>query len=102
MATVDDKAYVITGPTSGYGHRTALELARHGTVVLVGRNLGKLHDVRQEIELQGGRAVPVVCDLSDPAAVRRAAAQIVDLGLPIAGVLNNAGIIQAKPTRNAL
>jgi NAD(P)-dependent dehydrogenase (short-subunit alcohol dehydrogenase family) len=32
------KAYIITGPTSGIGYRTALELARHGTVVLVGRN----------------------------------------------------------------
>jgi hypothetical protein len=27
------KAWIFTGPTSGIGHRTALELAKHGTVV---------------------------------------------------------------------
>jgi hypothetical protein len=29
-------AYIITGPTSGIGRATALELAKHGTGVLVG------------------------------------------------------------------
>jgi NAD(P)-dependent dehydrogenase (short-subunit alcohol dehydrogenase family) len=29
-------------PTSGIGRRTALELAKQGTVVLVGRDRGKL------------------------------------------------------------
>jgi NAD(P)-dependent dehydrogenase (short-subunit alcohol dehydrogenase family) len=32
------KAYIITGPTSGIGLSTALELAKHGVVVLVGRD----------------------------------------------------------------
>ena len=97
-----DKAYIVTGPTSGFGRQTALELARHGTVVLAGRDRSKLDDVQQEIERQGGKAVPVVCDLSDLASVGRAAARIIELGLPIAGLLNNAGIAQTRPTRNAL
>jgi NAD(P)-dependent dehydrogenase (short-subunit alcohol dehydrogenase family) len=42
-----------------------------------------------------------VCDVSDPAGVRRAAAEIVALGLPLAGLLNNAGIMQSRPTKNA-
>jgi NAD(P)-dependent dehydrogenase (short-subunit alcohol dehydrogenase family) len=96
------KAYIVTGPTSGIGRRTALELARHGIVVLVGRDHGKLDDVQKTIERHGGRTVPVVCDLSDLASVRRAAARITDLGLPIVGLLNNAGIFQAHPTTNAL
>jgi NAD(P)-dependent dehydrogenase (short-subunit alcohol dehydrogenase family) len=94
-------AYVITGPTSGIGRRTALELAAHGTVVLVGRDPGKLGDVQREIEGAGGKAVPVVCDLSDIAAVRRAAADIAGLGLPLAGLVNNAGLSQLRPTKNA-
>jgi NAD(P)-dependent dehydrogenase (short-subunit alcohol dehydrogenase family) len=98
----DGKAYIITGPTSGFGRQTALELARHGTVVLVGRDRRKLGDVQQDIERRGGQAVPVVCDLSDPAGVRRAAARIIELGLPIAGLLNNAGVMQTRPTTNAL
>jgi NAD(P)-dependent dehydrogenase (short-subunit alcohol dehydrogenase family) len=96
------KAYIVTGPTSGIGRQTALELARHGTVVLVGRDHGKLDDVQQAIERRGGRAVPVVCDLSDPASVRSAAARILELGLPIAGLLNNAGIFPTRPATNAL
>lgn len=95
-------AYVITGPTSGIGLSTALELAKHGTVVLVGRDRGKLAEVRQTIERQGYQAVAVVCDLSDLGSVRRAAAEIVALRLPLAGLLNNAGIMQSRPTQNTL
>jgi NAD(P)-dependent dehydrogenase (short-subunit alcohol dehydrogenase family) len=46
--------------------------------------------------------VSVVCDLSDLASVRRAAAEIVALRLPIVGLLNNAGIMQQRLTKNAL
>ncbi|HLG80181.1 MAG TPA: SDR family NAD(P)-dependent oxidoreductase [Bradyrhizobium sp.] len=98
----DRKAYIITGPTSGIGRAAALELARHGTVVLVGRDRGKLVELRKAIEQKGQHAVSVVCDLSDPASVRRAAAEIIALHLPIAGLLNNAGIMQMRPTKNAL
>lgn len=48
------KAWIITRPTSGIGYRTALELAKHGTVVLVGRNPEKLSDVEKEIEARAG------------------------------------------------
>ena len=92
------KAYVITGPTSGIGLSTALELAKHGAVVLVGRDKGKLDEVQQAIERKGGNAVAVVCDLSDLASVRRAAAEIVAHHLPIVGLLNNAGIFPMRAT----
>ena len=96
------KAYIITGPTSGIGRATALELAKHGTVVLVGRDAKKLDEVRKAIERKSQRASAVVCDLSDIASVRRAAAEIVTLKLPIVGLLNNAGIHQGTATKNAL
>jgi NAD(P)-dependent dehydrogenase (short-subunit alcohol dehydrogenase family) len=95
-------AYVITGPTSGIGRFTALELAKHGTVILVGRDRAKLDDVRKAIARNGQRAAAVVCDLSDIASVRHAADEIVALNLPIAGLLNNAGVRQTRPTQNAL
>lgn len=94
-----DTAWIITGPTAGIGRRTALELAKHGTVVLVGRNRGKLDDVEQEIRAQGGRAVSVLSDLSDVTSARRAAAEIAALDLPIAGLLNNAGVSPLRPSR---
>lgn len=98
----DRKAYIITGPTSGIGLCTAFELAKYGTVVLVGRDHKKLDEVEKAIEKKGQLAVSVVCDLSEPASVRRAAAEIVALQLPIVGLLNNAGIMQMHATRNAL
>lgn len=97
----ESKVYIITGPTSGIGRRTALDVALHGTVMLVGRNRGKLEALEQKIRQKGGSAVCVVCDLSDITSVERAAAEIVSLNLPLAGLVNNAGIMQMRPTKNA-
>jgi NAD(P)-dependent dehydrogenase (short-subunit alcohol dehydrogenase family) len=64
------KAWIITGPTSGIGRRTALELAKHGTIVLVGCDPGRLGEVEAAIRAEsGGHAVPVVCDFSDVSSV---------------------------------
>jgi NAD(P)-dependent dehydrogenase (short-subunit alcohol dehydrogenase family) len=90
------KAYIVTGPTSGIGRSTALELAKHGTVILVGRDRGRLDEMQKIVEQEGRHAVSVVCDLSDPASVRRAATEIVAQHLPIVGFLNNAGIMQRR------
>ncbi len=98
----DRKAWIITGPTSGIGRRTALELARHGTVVLVGRDPSKLAELKAEVQAQaGGRAVSVVGDFSNTTSVRRAAEEIVALDLAIAGVLNNAGVMPTTPAKTA-
>jgi NAD(P)-dependent dehydrogenase (short-subunit alcohol dehydrogenase family) len=98
----DDKAYIITGPTSGIGRATTLEVIKHGKVVLVGRDRERLNQLQKEIMREGGHAMPVVCDLSDLASVRRAAAEIIALNLPIVGLLNNAGIFPMSATKNAL
>src|ERR1700732_4418014 len=63
------KAYVITGPTSGIGRATTLEVIKHGKVVLAGRDREKLNELQKEVERKGGYAVSVVCDLSDLASV---------------------------------
>jgi len=96
------KAYIITGPTSGIGRRTAFELARHGTVILVGRDRRKLDELQKAIEGKRQKAVSVVCDVSDIASVRQAAAEIIALHLPIVGLLNNAGIMQMRATKSAV
>lgn len=94
------KAYIITGPTSGIGYKTALELAKHGTVVLVGRNREKLEQVKKTIQDRGQNAVSVVCDMSDITSVRHAAQQIIALDLAVAGLLNNAGIMPSKAAKS--
>ncbi len=95
------KAYIITGPTSGIGRATAFEVAKHGAVILVGRDGRKLNETQEALEQRGAHAVAVVCDMSDIAMVRQTAARIVDLNLPLAGLVNNAGIHQTRPTKNA-
>jgi NAD(P)-dependent dehydrogenase (short-subunit alcohol dehydrogenase family) len=99
--TNTSRAWIITGPTSGIGYRTALELAKHGTVILVGRSASKLERVRSEIEATGGNAMNVVADLSDVRSARAAAAQIIALGLPLGGLLNNAGIFPTRASVSA-
>lgn len=97
----NEKAYVITGPTSGIGYATALELSQYGVVILVGRNQDKLLQVENTIKAKGQKAFSIVCDISDVVSVRKAARQIVDLRLPIAGLLNNAGIMPSQASKNA-
>ena len=96
-----NKAYIVTGPTSGIGRQTALELAKHGTVVLVGRDPSRLAEVAADVAKAGGHAVSVECDFADITSVRRAAAEIIALDLPIAGVLNIAGILPFAPGKSA-
>jgi NAD(P)-dependent dehydrogenase (short-subunit alcohol dehydrogenase family) len=99
------KAYVITGPTSGIGRAAALEIARDvaksdGVVVLVGRRLEALEEMKREVARVGGQAVSVVCDMGEMASVREAARQIVGLGMPVAGLVNNAGIFPHGAKKN--
>ena len=95
------KAYIITGPTSGIGYASVIELARHGTVVLVGRNKEKLNCVQRTVQEKGLNAVSIVCDISDITSVRCAVQQIIELKLPIVGLLNNAGIMPMKAKKSA-
>ncbi len=97
--TAERAAFVITGPTSGIGRATAFELAEHGTLILVGRDLKKLDELKNSLERAGHKAVSILCDMSDMVSVRRAATEIIALKIPIVGLLNNAGIM---PSSNAV
>jgi NAD(P)-dependent dehydrogenase (short-subunit alcohol dehydrogenase family) len=57
--------------------------------------------VRKAIERKGHDALSIVCDLSDIASVRHAAAEIIRLKLSLAGLVNNAGVLQMRATRTA-
>ncbi|MGC1818372.1 MAG: SDR family oxidoreductase, partial [Casimicrobiaceae bacterium] len=56
-----------------------------------------LQEVRAAIEGAGGRAVPVACDVTDPASVARAFDDAAAALGPITVVVNNAGIAITKP-----
>ena len=64
--SMESRAYIVTGPTCGIGRRTALDVAKHGTVVLVGRDRGKLDAVQNEINKKAGMLFPLyaTCPIS--------------------------------------
>jgi NAD(P)-dependent dehydrogenase (short-subunit alcohol dehydrogenase family) len=102
MGDIRKQAFIITGPTSGYGHQTALRLGKHGTVVLVGRDAAKLDGVRKEIEGAGGHAVTVQCDVSDLVSVKRAASEIAAMKLPLAGLRSTAAMMFSAWSRRLM
>jgi NAD(P)-dependent dehydrogenase (short-subunit alcohol dehydrogenase family) len=89
----DGKVAIVTGAGSGIGAAIARGLAADGAVVVgVDLNEDRLHNVERRIEIAGGLLVPVVADVTDPAAVERVVQTAVERrgGLHLA--VNNAGI----------
>lgn len=85
------KIVVITGASAGVGRAAAIEFARHGCdVALIARNEQRLETAAAELREFGVRAVPVVADVADYAALDAAASRIErELG-PIDVWVNNA------------
>lgn len=64
---------VVTGASAGVGRATALEFAKRGwDVAILARNLPRLETVASKIRGYGVRALPVVADVADFAAVKAA------------------------------
>ncbi|MGI9298973.1 MAG: SDR family NAD(P)-dependent oxidoreductase, partial [Luminiphilus sp.] len=91
------KHIVITGPTAGIGRAAALSLAGQGAqLTLLCRNLDKGADLSGAIVSAGGLKPHLVqMDMASLDSVRRAAMTVLDLGLPIDVLLNNAGLINS-------
>ena len=92
---LDGRAAIVTGAGRSIGRATALALAEAGAAVaLAGRTAADLERVAAEVEAAGGRAIPVVCDVTDRAAVSALVGACVrELGPPDV-LVANAGIFQ--------
>lgn len=67
MADLDGKVVLVAGVGPGLGRSIALAAAREGAdVVLAARTASRLDEVAKEIAGLGRRALPVMCDLSEP------------------------------------
>jgi NAD(P)-dependent dehydrogenase (short-subunit alcohol dehydrogenase family) len=90
---------VVTGASRGIGRAIALRLAEAGAdVALWARDAGALQRVADEVSAVGGRALPIVCDVTESSAVDAAAEQVRSVLAPVALVVNNAGAVLRKPT----
>ena len=93
---------IVTGANTGIGEVTAKELANRGySVLLACRNEEKTEPVRKAIVSAHGENTArfVHLDLGDLSSIRKAAKDILALGLPIPLLVNNAGLVKRGQTK---
>ncbi len=94
----------VTGASSGLGRRTALDLAALGASVhLVVRDTRRGDRVAAEVDAatRPGTARVWRCDVADLDSVRSFAGAFLDVGLPLRGLVHNAGALPAQRTESA-
>ncbi len=88
------KSVLITGASTGIGYATATVLAQKGFTVFAGvraeADAGKLRQAHADIQ-------PVLLDVTNAVQIAAAAEAIAAANIPLAGVVNNAGIAVAGP-----
>ena len=90
---VDGKVALVTGGGSGIGKAAALLLAQHGArVAVLERDEDDVRETVEQIKAEGGQAMPVIADVSDPDAMQKAINAIGQQWDQLDIVFANAGI----------
>lgn len=88
-----NKIIIVTGGAKGIGLGICKVLAIEGAIpVIVGRAEADNQIAVKEIEAEGGKALSVVAELTNPEACKSAVDQVVALCGRIDGLINNAGV----------
>ena len=101
-----NKTIFITGASRGIGKAIALRLAREGANIIVAAKSveenpklgGTIYSSAKEIEIAGGKALPVQLDIRNEEAIEAAVQQAVDKFGGIDILINNASAISLSPT----
>src|SRR5260221_5776326 len=92
-------AALVTGASSGLGAHFARLLAANGAkVALAARRVDRLTSLAEEIAGAGGRALPVECDVTDPARVEAAVLAAETQLRPVTSPINQFGLAIAHET----
>lgn len=99
-ASLAGRVAVVTGASSGIGQACALRLAAAGArVAVVARREQRLAELVTRIEKDGGTALAITADVTDPAAMRIAADRVRSEFGDADLVVNNAGVMLPAPVQ---
>ena len=92
MPPLTGKVVIITGASSGFGAAAAKLFARQGCrTVLAARRLDRLEELAQQIRLDGGQALPVALDVTQPSQIDAMVSTTLAAYGQIDILFNNAG-----------
>eukprot|EP00605_Chrysophyceae_sp_TOSAG23-4_P000113 GSChrysophyteH1.ASY1.ANO1.123.1 assembled CDS len=98
------KVFIVTGANTGIGYHTTKELVKLGaTVVMACRTVSKANDARQSIlqsseckDIAPSKILVLHLDLNSFASVRKFVDEFLKLNIPLHGLINNAGLMNAE------
>lgn len=93
LLDLSGRCALVTGASSGLGEHFARTLATAGaSVILAARRVDRLAALCSEINEAGGHSVAIHLDVTDPAGVKAALAEVESSFAPVDVLVNNAGI----------
>ena len=101
MFNLKGRVAVITGASSGLGKQMSYAFAKQGAdLVLLARRVERLEELKQELEAENVKVLPIKCDVTNVEEIKNAAKIAeetygkVDILVNCAGSAKNAGVLE--------